>query len=183
LSANVTAPLRRVLIDGRSGSGKTELARAVVAGWVGELAPQLVRLDDLYPGWDGLDAGSAAVPEIIAAHRWQAWDWERGAPGAWHELDPARPVVIEGVGAISRESKPLADAAIWVTLDDDTRKARALARDGDTFAPHWDRWARHELDFIEREGPETLADLVIDGRSAERAWLTAQAALFGGAHE
>ena len=44
-----------LLIDGRSGSGKTELARAVVAG-VPEA--QLVRLDDLYPGWGGLEEGS-----------------------------------------------------------------------------------------------------------------------------
>ena len=171
---------RRVLIDGRSGSGKTELARAVVSGWAGEPPPQLVRLDDLYPGWDGLDAGSDAVPEILHAHRWQAWDWAENGPGMLHELDPGRPLVIEGVGAISRRSKPLADATLWVTLDDDTRKARALARDGETFAPHWDRWARHELEFIQRERPERLADLVINGRSAELAWQEARAALFGG---
>lgn len=168
-----------MLIDGRSGSGKTELARAVVAGWHGEPAPQLLRLDDLYPGWDGLEAASAQVAEIVRTHRWRAWDWAHDRPGHWHDLDPTRPLVIEGVGALTRQSKPLAATSIWVSLDDDTRKARALARDGEAFAPHWDRWARQELALIARESPEQLADLVIDGRSAERAWLTAEAALFG----
>ena len=62
---------RRILIDGRSGSGKTELARSIAAHWP---EAQLVRLDDLYPGWDGLDAGSAAVPGILTDFRWRAWD-------------------------------------------------------------------------------------------------------------
>src|SRR5690606_29833513 len=47
-----------VLIDGRSGSGKTTLATALAARLPGT---QLVRLDDFYPGWDGLEAGSAHV--------------------------------------------------------------------------------------------------------------------------
>lgn len=179
MSAELDAPPRLVLIDGRSGSGKTELARAVVSGWRGEPTPQLLRLDDVYPGWDGLEATSAEVGTIIHTHRWRSWDWAKDSPGDWHELDRTRPLVIEGVGAITRQSKPLSDFSIWVSLDDVTRKARALNRDGDAFAPHWDRWAAQELALIANESPEVLADLVIDGRSAERAWAVAEAALFG----
>ena len=151
---------RRILIDGRSGSGKTELARKLVADWPGA---QLVRLDDLYPGWDGLDAGSAAVPGILTDFRWRAWDWAADRPGDRHELDPGRPIVIEGVGALSRASRALADYAIWVDLDDDARKTRALERDGDSYAPFWDRWAAQESAFIARERPRALADLIVDG--------------------
>lgn len=50
-------PLRHgqpvVLIDGRSGAGKTTLANTLIchhADW------QLVHADDLYPGWSGLSA-------------------------------------------------------------------------------------------------------------------------------
>lgn len=150
----------RVLIDGRSGSGKTELARALVDGWPGA---QLVRLDDLYPGWDGLDVGSEAVASILTVRRWQAWDWATGSPGAWQELDASRPIVIEGVGAISIASRPLADVAVWVELDDATRKIRALRRDGDAYAPHWDRWAAQEERFMAREKPRSLASMVVDG--------------------
>lgn len=148
-----------VLIDGRSGSGKTELAKLLA-----EKSPefQLVRLDDLYPGWDGLDAGSAAVPAIIRDRRWQSWDWSRDRPGVWHELDGSRPLIIEGVGAISAASRPLADVAIWVELDDVTRKKRALARDGGTYAPHWERWAAQEAAFIAREDPQSLASVIVE---------------------
>ena len=164
---------RRILIDGRSGSGKTELAQSIVETWPGA---QLVRLDDIYPGWDGLAAASAAVPAILLDQRWLAWDWETGMPGGSHALDPARPVVIEGVGALSRASRQLADAALWVELDAATRKRRALDREG-AYAAFWDRWAAQEDAFIAREQPQLLADAIIDGSSAPAALRVARVAL------
>lgn len=151
--------IRVVLVDGRSGSGKTELATALAAG----TGAQLVRLDDLYPGWDGLDEASAIVPGILRGERWRSWDWAVGRAGDEHALDPDRPTIVEGVGAISRASRPLADVAIWVDLDLPLRRRRALDRDGDTYAPHWDRWARQEARFIAREHPRALADLRVHG--------------------
>ncbi|MGV8895964.1 MAG: ATP-binding protein [Rhodoglobus sp.] len=159
-SFSTGGPATRVLIDGRSGSGKTELARALADGWPGS---QLVKLDDLYPGWDGLDEGSRVVCSILTTLRWRAWDWSAGAPGAWHQLDASAPIIIEGVGAISRTSRPLVDVAVWVELDDATRKVRALERDGDAYAPYWDRWAAQEELFISRENPRRLSTLRVDG--------------------
>jgi hypothetical protein len=127
---------------------------------------QLVRLDDIYPGWGGLEAGSRHVHDFVlapSAPRWQRWDWERDAPAEWHHLDPSRPIIIEGCGALSRANRALADYGIWVELDEQTRKTRALARDGDTYAPHWDQWAAQEQRFIARERPRALADEVIEG--------------------
>lgn len=43
-----------VLIDGQSGAGKTTLAALLRDGWRG--AVEVVALDDVYPGWDGLAA-------------------------------------------------------------------------------------------------------------------------------
>ena len=153
----------RILIDGRSGSGKTELAKRMALEIPGA---QLVRLDDIYPGWDGLEAGSRHVLENVlaaSAPRWQRWDWTQNAPAEWHPLDPSRPIIIEGCGALSRGNRALADHGIWVELDEPTRKARALARDGDAYAPHWERWAAQEQAFIEREHPRELADEVVEG--------------------
>ena len=152
-----------VLIDGRSGSGKSTLADALVSAWP---EAQLVRLDDVYPGWDGLEAGSLRVAERMLAPstpRWLAWDWLTDTPGEWHELDANLPLIIEGSGTLSAANRALASFGIWVELDAATRKRRALARDGETYAPHWDRWAAQEQLFIAREQPKQRADLVVPG--------------------
>ena len=133
-----------VTIDGYSGSGKSTLAAALarlVNGW------QVLHLDDWYPGWDGLEAGSDIARRIAAdlrggrASSYEAWDWENGATGATIPV-PLAPTIIEGCGAIEAE----ADLAIWIAdPGEEERRHRALARDGQTFAPHWQRWARQDL--------------------------------------
>jgi uridine kinase len=168
IAASAAVPV--VLLDGRSGSGKTTLARALVEAWDGPVT--LVRLDDIYPGWDGLEAASEHLREHIlepqvagGEPRWRRWDWATDAPAEWHELDPSHPLLIEGCGALSRSNRALASFALWVDLDPQTRKRRALSRDGDAYRPHWDRWAAQEQEFIDSEQPGSLADLVIDGHT------------------
>jgi uridine kinase len=151
----------RILIDGRSGSGKTEFARTLAAGLPGA---QLVRLDDLYPGWGGLEGGSIAVHTDVLSHfRWRRFDWATDSLAEWHELDPALPIVVEGCGALSAANRALATLGLWVELDEATRKRRALLRDGDSYAPHWDDWAAQEDVFIARERPRERADAIVDG--------------------
>ena len=133
-----------VTIDGYSGSGKSTLAAALarlVNGW------QVLHLDDWYPGWDGLAAGARIARRIAAdlregrAPSYEAWDWEAGETGATIRV-PLAPTIIEGCGAIEAE----ADLAIWIAdPGEDERRSRALARDGQTYAPHWRRWAEQDL--------------------------------------
>ena len=157
-----------VLIDGFSGAGKSTLADALIAGWP---AAHLVRLEAMYPGWDGLAAASWAVHDDILQplsvgrpSSWRRWDWTADAPAGRHSIDPARPLVIEGAGALSVANRRLATLGVWVDLDEPTRRARALARDGAAYSPHWDRWAAQERAFARRERPRANADLVIARR-------------------
>ena len=133
-----------VTIDGYSGSGKSTLAAALarlVAGW------QVLHLDDWYPGWDGLEAGVGIARRIAAdlragrASSYEAWDWENGTTGATTRV-PLAPTIIEGCGAI----EAVADLAVWIAdPGEDERRHRALARDGQTYAPYWQRWADQDL--------------------------------------
>jgi uridine kinase len=157
-----------ILIDGPSGSGKTELALRMRAHWVGDDTPTLVHLDDVYPGWDGLEAASERLAELTleplrsgAPARWQRYDWARGVGAEWHEVDPAHPLIVEGCGALSRRNAALADLAIWVETGDDTRKARAIARDGDVYLREWDRWDAQWQAFVRRENPRALATMFV----------------------
>lgn len=155
----------RIVVDGRSGAGKSTLTAALH-----RLRPdlQVVALDMIYPGWDGLRAGAdAAVSGVLAPHargdagRWQRWDWERDAPAEWHEVDAARPLVVEGSGILTPASAALAHVRVWVEAPDDVRRERALARDGETYAPHWERWAAQELEHDELHRPRTWASVVV----------------------
>jgi uridine kinase len=149
---------RAILIDGRSGSGKTALAEAIASDLP---AFQLVHLDDLYPGWHGLRAASELVPALLRGTPVRTWDWAAGEPsGRWIEVDASRPVLVEGCGALTRASRALADYAVWLDLDEPTRRARALRRQPG-FAEHWDAWARQEDEHIAAERPGLLADLAI----------------------
>ncbi len=151
-----------VLIDGGAGSGKTTLAERILRQWPVAHACS-VSLDDLYPGWGGLHSGAAAVPGLITGSGYRSWDWSRNAPGPWRTLSATRPLVIEGCGAITPASRALAGLAIWVELDEPRRRHRALARDGASFAAHWDEWAAQETDHWLASHPRELADLVVRG--------------------
>lgn len=148
-----------VLVDGRSGTGKTTLGRALAA----QLDAQLVHLDDVYPGWDGLHAAAEAVVRDVlgSPSGYRRWDWTTASPADWVPLDPEAPIVVEGCGALSRASAPLATLRVWLTADGSERKRRALDRDGEVFAREWERWARQEEAFIAAEDPERLADVVL----------------------
>lgn len=151
------------LIDGRSGSGKTTLAEQLAAAD----GAQVLHLEDLYPGWGGLAAGSRAVATALERGRYVPYDWvaeefrETGVV-----LDPGVPLIIEGCGAITRANLEASERwagtsapirSLWLELDEPLRRSRALARDGEVFSPHWDRWAAQEIAHFSRHEPWLLA--------------------------
>lgn len=156
-----------VLIDGRSGAGKSTLARRVRERWGRPVS--MIGLDELYPGWDGLSAGSTLAREFILipvsearAAVWRRWDWTADRPGAEVETPADVPLILEGAGVLTPSTAPLAHVRVWVESPENARRDRALARDGDTYRPHWRRWADQEEEHLRAHRPQSLATIVID---------------------
>ena len=174
-----------VLIDGPSGAGKSTLADAIIASWPSAWAtPQLLRMDAIVPGWDGLAASSEMLATLLdelaagrnaggrnaaghhaAGHRaeWTAWDWVMDAPGARGTVVADRPLIVEGSGSLTATTSVLATVAVWVDLADERERfRRAIERDGALYEPHWDRWAAQERAHVLRHDPQSLADFTVD---------------------
>ena len=150
---------RILAIDGRSGAGKSTLARTLAVA----VGAQLVHVEDLYPGWDGLRTGAMTLAnEVLAPLRAgqrvtpPRWDWHAGCWAAGREIVPGL-IVVEGCGAISRASRPLVDVAVWLDAPELLRRERATTRDEDD--AWWAGWAQQEEAFYRDENSPALADL------------------------
>jgi hypothetical protein len=153
-----------VLIDGRSGAGKSSLARRLIRDWPMRGRVQAVALDALYPGWDGLREGvELAREQILIPHArgvigvWRSWDWERDGWDAAHAVDPALPLIVEGAGLLTPGTAPLGDVRVWLESPAASRRHRALDRDGETYRPHWERWAAQEDRHLAEDEPASRA--------------------------
>ena len=164
-------PLREIplliSLDGRSGAGKTTLAQKIKK----HLEDQghkvtLLQMENMYQGWDGLDAAarqwslsSRSISQGGPA-MWFGWNWETNeqtgpftqkyefsdtaVPRSLRLRAPRHILLCEGVGAMAGTS----DLSIWLEVDAKTRKARAIERDGQEMAAHWDMWAAQEEQLL-----------------------------------
>lgn len=162
-----------IAVDGFSGAGKTSLALELAAELRAHRSVALFHLEDVYPGWDGLDTGMdyyrRRVLEPLAQGRsadWQSWDWAAGRYSTQHATEPADIVIFEGVGAGHRAARHLLDAVLWIESPEAVRRERALARDGETYAPHWNRWAAQEAAWAVVDPVPAAADILVRNEPA-----------------
>ena len=156
---------RVLAIDGRSGAGKTVLAKRLSR----ELNAPVVALEDLYGGWDGLERGidllvtevleplAAGRAALVPRYDWVAGEWAEPVP-----LEPPDVLIVEGVGAGARRAAVYESVLVWLEAAVSVRHARALRRDGEAFAPYWDLWAAQEDAMLARENTPQRADVVLD---------------------
>lgn len=161
-----------VLVDGRSGAGKSTFAARVAELTGGHV----VHADDvawhLHPtDWDDalvsgiLDPWSRGAAVSYRPPGWQA----KGRPGA-AEVPACGVLVVEGVGAGRRRLAERAALTVWVNSDRDEARRRGIERDivteGRTRAQahdFWDEWARSEEPFLADERPWERAALIVNG--------------------
>ncbi len=150
-------------IDGPSGSGKSTAAEAVQALVPGAV---VIHLDDLLDGWTGVESAVDAVATQVLSRlgerrvlQHRRYDWHRGHFTTPAVVPVADVVLVEGVGAGARRLQRHVDLMVWVDADATTRRDRALARDGDDYAPWFETWATQERAHHEREQTRRRADL------------------------
>lgn len=168
----LSSPLRRphlIGIDGRSGAGKTTLAGQLAEILSVTRDVVIFRLEDLYPGWDGLEQGIGTYNESILPPLregqdayWTAWDWYTDSLSGPRLTRAAEIVILEGVGACNRDARLGLDVSVWVELPEAQRRARALERDAG-YEPFWDRWSQQELIYLDEDPVWDCADIIQPG--------------------
>lgn len=153
-----------ILIDGKSGSGKTRLATIMSAA----TGATVVHLDDVYPGWNGLVAGRDQVIDKVLVPLSQgrsggyvSWDWATDQPGRLVLVEPANVVIVEGCGISTAASRAVADTVLWVDCPDAVRVERLRARDGDRFSGQLAGWEAQVAAHISDNRPDTTASVVV----------------------
>ncbi len=154
-------PGRLICVDGLAGSGKTTFAAEL-----GRLTrAHVVHLDDIYPGWRGLDE---VAPEVLALltdlaagkpGHYRRWDWQRNRHAEVVQVHLTPLLVLEGVGSGQRAWADLITTLVWIDAAQETRLRRGLARDGAQVRRHWLQWQADEQDLLSREQTDVRADL------------------------
>ncbi|HLP23630.1 MAG TPA: hypothetical protein VK139_06275 [Microbacteriaceae bacterium] len=154
-----------VTIDGPSGAGKSTFATALHerhSNW------QLIRLDDVYRGWDDLlptvevMRDSCVLPLLGGAVGvWPKWSWPRTGPIVPTEVPARSRLIIEGCGStgmVPVGAEPVRH--IWLDTAPGVRQQRIQDRDGRQFDAYWPtwfaQWERYELTFRPRERCEIV---------------------------
>jgi uridine kinase len=158
-----------IAVDGPSGAGKTDFADELVERLRPDNEVQILHLDDIYPGWDGLTQAVADLHDHVLAPlaggkhaAYRRWDWEHDRYGEWHGLAATDLLLVEGVGSGALPGWRLESALIWLEADRQERFRRGIERDGESYLPHWRRWAAQEEVLFSVDGTRNRADLIIN---------------------
>ncbi|HEY3002058.1 MAG TPA: hypothetical protein VGJ44_06880 [Kribbellaceae bacterium] len=163
---------RLICVDGPAGSGKSTLARRIAGEAEARgLSVRVLRMDDLYEGWDGAERGVSLLRDHVLARiaaglegRYRRYDWHAGAYAELHvvpaDLDL---LIVEGVTACDRGVEPWSSLRVWVETTNTIRLERGIERDGEALRDRWLDWMRWEREHFAAERSRERADVVVDG--------------------
>lgn len=164
-------------IDGRSGVGKSTLARAIAA----QTAATVIGGDDFFAGGTTLvDAPPEHLADLCIDRQkllrvledlrsgrpaaWRAFDWEAfdgRLEVALTQVAPADLIIVEGAYSCHPDLRPVLDLRVLAKVAPDVRDARLRAREGE-IGP-WERqWHAAEDWYFATLAPETSFDRIVD---------------------
>jgi uridine kinase len=155
-----------IAIDGPGGAGKSSFAEQLSRQLGG--AP-ILHTDD-FASWEHpLDWWPRLLHQVLEplsrneTARYQRYDWNTKRLAEWHEIQPTKYLLLEGVSSSRDAFQPYITFSIWIETPRQERLRRGLERDGEVARPLWQEWMANEDDYIEREHPQQRADLILDG--------------------
>jgi uridine kinase len=175
-----------VALDGRSGTGKTTLARAIASSF----DATIVASDDFFAGGTGGDWASRTPAQRASA----CIDWRRlrtqalepllaGRSACWHLFDfvagirtatnavecPAAPIILlDGAYSARPELSDLIGLSVLLELPDAIRRARLVNREGAAFMTGWHAtWDAAEDYYFTHLRPPQAFDIVIGQRTRD----------------
>ena len=155
-----------IAIDGPGGAGKSSFAEQLSQ----KLGNAPILHTDDFASWENpLNWWPRLLEQVLEPLSrneragYQRYDWVTKRLAEWHEIQPARYLLLEGVSSSREAFRPYIALSIWIETPGQERLRRGLERDGEAARPQWEEWMGREDEYIERELPEQKADLVING--------------------
>lgn len=172
-----------VALDGRSGTGKSTIAKAI-AKRVGGV---VIESDDFYAGgteeeWDartpkekanlGIDwrrLRKEVLEPLLAGQSasWHPFDWKTGKGLAEDTMtcNPALVIVLDGVYSARPELTDLVDLKVLFEVEDGKRRERLLSREGPSRIEAMENWHRRwdaaEEYYFTKVRPRSSFDFII----------------------
>ena len=155
-----------IAIDGPGGAGKSSFAEQLSQ----KLSNAPILHTDDFASWENpLNWWPRLLEQVLEPlsrnerARYQRYDWSTKRLAEWHEIQPAKYLLLEGVSSSREAFRPYIALSIWIETPGQERLRRGLERDGEAARPQWEEWMAREDEYIEREHPAQKADLVING--------------------
>ena len=171
---------RLVCVDGPAGSGKTTFAAALERDARSSgLTVEVVHMDDVFEGWDGLaDAGRRVRTGIVEplvdgrAGGYARYDWHEQRFAEQVPVHAVDLLIIEGVGSGDAGYGQRIGVLVWIWAPEELRLRRGLERDGATMERRWRQWMIDEHQLHTRDRTAERADVLVDGRSGDLRTVT-----------